>query len=112
MPIGTPKLHLLAYDIANPKRLTQVHHTVREWGVPLQYSVFVVYANRLGLDSLTAQLNAIIHPTEDDIRIYPLPSRIEMIHYGRQVLPEGVELVGGRLSGDRIAGLAEAAEAR
>lgn len=112
MPINTPGLHLLAYDIADPKRLAQVHRTVCEWGVPLQYSVFLVYASHRALDSLTAQLNAIIHPSEDDIRIYALPGRIEMTHYGRQVLPEGVELLGGRLAGDRIAGLAEAAEAR
>lgn len=112
MAIGKPGLHLLAYDIADPKRLARVHRTVREWGVPLQYSVFLIYAGSIGIETVVEQLSAIIHPVEDDIRIYALPGRIEMIHYGRQVLPAGVELVGGQLSGERIAGLVEAAEAR
>jgi len=34
-------LHLVAYDIADPKRLYQVHKRMRGFGDPLQYSVFV-----------------------------------------------------------------------
>ena len=102
MPAGALKSHVLAYDIADPKRLVRVHRTVREWGLPLQYSVFLVYASSTGLNSLLARLDAIIDRRQDDIRVYTLPRRVEMTHYGRQILPEGVGLVGGRLSGENI----------
>jgi CRISPR-associated endonuclease Cas2 len=32
--------YLVAYDIADPKRLQRVHRTMRGYGDPLQYSVF------------------------------------------------------------------------
>ncbi len=108
MPSGIRKFYLLAYDIADPKRLVRVHRRVRQWGVPLQYSVFVVYTSSVGLGVLLVQLEAIIDRKRDDIRIYPLPRRLEMTHYGRQVLPEGVEIVGGRFAGETMAGLVQA----
>ncbi len=39
MAANKTRLYLLAYDIADPRRLTQVHRTVRAVGAPLQYSV-------------------------------------------------------------------------
>ena len=32
--------YIVAYDIADPKRLQRVHRTMRGYGDPLQYSVF------------------------------------------------------------------------
>ncbi len=87
--------YLLTYDIADPRRLQRVHRRVSEWGIPLQYSVFIVRTNTPGLNALCAELSEIINTKEDDIRIYPLPQRLEMHQYGNPLLPDGVELIGG-----------------
>jgi len=94
MAIRAPQLFLLAYDIANPKRLVRVHRQVRKRGLALQYSVFLLLDTPSGLDGLLGQLDRIIDGREDDIRVYPLPARLDAEHYGRQFLPEGVRLLG------------------
>lgn len=83
---------LLAYDIAHPKRLVRVHRTVKGYGMPLQYSVFLVVGNSRTLDELLAELDDIINPKEDDIRVYPLPLQFDADQYGRQWLPRGIDL--------------------
>lgn len=92
MPIHQRRPHLLAYDIADPRRLVRVHRTVRDYGLPLQYSVFLVVGTAHDLDLLLAELDRIIHPKEDDIRVYPLPMTFDADAYGRQWLPAGVDL--------------------
>lgn len=39
MSTGRPVLHLVCYDIRDPKRLLRVHRFLRSQGFPLQYSV-------------------------------------------------------------------------
>ncbi|MEJ2389204.1 MAG: CRISPR-associated endonuclease Cas2 [Chromatiaceae bacterium] len=94
MPIQARKSYLLSYDIADPDRLVRVHRTVRRWGIPLQYSVFLVPTDVTGLQDLLGELKALIDERADDIRVYPLPARLEVVRYGRQALPSGVDLVG------------------
>jgi len=83
---------LLAYDIADPKRLVRVHRTVRREGIPLQYSVFLLVATAAELDALLDRLERIIRPAADDVRVYPLPLRIDAAYYGRQWLPPEADL--------------------
>ena len=94
MAIHAPQLYLLAYDIANPKRLVKVHRRVSKRGLALQYSVFLLLDTPAGLDGLLGQLDRIIDGREDDIRVYPLPASLDAEHFGRQFLPEGVRLLG------------------
>ena len=94
MAIHAPQLYLLAYDIANPKRLVKVHRQVSKRGLALQYSVFLLLDTPAGLDGLLGQLDRIIDGREDDIRVYPLPASLDAEHFGRQFLPEGVRLLG------------------
>lgn len=101
-----PRLHLLAYDIADPDRLVRVHRTMRRWGVPLQYSVFLIRVNIPALERLKDELNDLINRKLDDIRIYPLPSRLDLTQYGRQLFPPGVDFFGKDLCNDLIPGLA------
>ena len=86
---------MLAYDIADPRRLTQVHRTARRCGMPLQYNVFIDPGTAPAIDDLAGELDAIIDRGQDDIRIYPLPIRQDLVHYGRQRLTDGVDLFGG-----------------
>lgn len=84
--------YLLAYDIADPKRLARVHRLVRGHGTPLQYSVFLIVGTAAQIDALLDQLDDIIEPAADDIRVYPLPQPLRAAHYGRQWLPAGAKL--------------------
>jgi CRISPR-associated protein Cas2 len=105
MTIHKPQTFLLAYDIADPERLVRVHRACRQWGVPIQYSVFLVPSTPAGIAALVDELRGIIDERADDVRVYPLPSRAEVAQYGRQGLPEGVVLAGGRFGGEKIAAL-------
>jgi CRISPR-associated protein Cas2 len=105
MASNRPRLFLLAYDIADPERLRDVHRTVRRWGLPLQYSVFLIPTSSTELSDLLQELAALIHKRRDDIRVYPLPDRLDIAHYGRQMLPDGVKLVGDKPIADAVAAL-------
>jgi len=105
MAINKTRFHILSYDIGDPKRLQRVHRRVRESGVPLQYSVFLVPASTPVLEELLSDLDEIIDPTEDDIRVYPLPTIVDAYRYGRQELPEGVALFSGDDLSDTLAAL-------
>jgi len=83
---------LVCYDITEPRRLARVWRAVREFGVPLQYSVFWTQLDDVGVD---AALNAIatrIDPRRDDVRLYPLPENVQITGLGRDVVPIGVDL--------------------
>lgn len=49
--------------------------------------------NRRELHQLKAELSALIHPRQDDIRFYPLESNPQQICLGVQALPEGIYLL-------------------
>lgn len=106
MPANRPGLYLLAYDIADPRRLTRVHRTVRRRGLPLQYSVFIIPGTAAEIDRLLVDLDAIIEPRADDIRVYPLPRQLDIVHYGRQWLSAGLQLLGGTALDIALAALA------
>ncbi len=85
-------LYLVAYDIANPKRLGRVHRVLKRAGLPVQYSVFTVVMKRKVLLRLLEDLTELIHPAQDDIRCYRLPNNTEMKTLGRQLFPADVML--------------------
>ncbi|MCX7107151.1 MAG: CRISPR-associated endonuclease Cas2 [Methylococcales bacterium] len=88
-------LYLIAYDIANPKRLSRVHRVLKKEGLPLQYSVFTVVIKRKALLRLLQAITEIIHPAQDDIRCYRLPDHADIKTLGRQFFPEDVMLFTG-----------------
>ena len=91
-------LYLIAYDIANPKRLSRVHRALKKQGLPVQYSVFTVVMKRKALSRLLTSINELIHPVRDDIRCYRLPERTEIKTLGRQFFPEDVMLFTGGIN--------------
>lgn len=64
--------YLVAYDIADPRRLRLVHACVTGHGTPLQYSVFVCDLTDIELIGLRTKLRDIIHHTADSIAIIRL----------------------------------------
>ncbi len=85
-------LYLIAYDIADPRRLSRVHRTLKKRGLPVQYSVFSVVIKRQALMRLMESIDQLIQPAEDDIRCYRLPEHTDIKTLGRQFFPEDVML--------------------
>jgi len=85
-------LYLIAYDIADPKRLARVHRALKKQGLPVQYSVFTVVLKRKALIRLLDYLLHLIHPLEDDVRCYRLSHQPATNCLGRQFFPEDVML--------------------
>jgi CRISPR-associated protein Cas2 len=83
---------LVCYDIAEPRRLARVWRAVREFGVPLQYSVFWARLDDIGLGGALAAIATRIDPRRDDVRFYPLPENVQITGLGRDVVPLGVDL--------------------
>ena len=83
---------LVCYDIAEPRRLARVWRAVREFGVPLQYSVFWARLDNIGLGEALAAIATRIEPHADDVRLYPLPENVQITGLGRDVVPLGVDL--------------------
>jgi CRISPR-associated protein Cas2 len=82
--------YLVCYDIADERRLTKVFRYLKERGIHLQYSVFLCSLTWPDLESLKADLSRDINESEDDVRIYPLPSGnpIETLGCG-DLVPDG-----------------------
>jgi CRISPR-associated protein Cas2 len=64
--------YIVAYDIADPKRLQRVHRTMRGYGDPLQYSVFRCMLSPSERVLLIEALTPIINHREDQIMLINL----------------------------------------
>jgi CRISPR-associated protein Cas2 len=85
-------LYLIAYDIADPRRLGRVHRILKKQGLPVQYSVFTVVMKRPKLLRLLERIEQRIQAAEDDVRCYRLPTNCDAVTLGRQYFPEDVLL--------------------
>lgn len=79
---------LVAYDIADKRRLGRVHRLLKKHGVPVQYSVFLVRASAAQMGALMAQTATLIREQADDVRAYCLPENGWSIALGSAILPE------------------------
>ncbi len=89
---GRRQLYLLAYDIASPDRLRAVARLAQDHGVRIQYSVFLLQLTPARRDNLLKRLERIIHPRQDDVRLYPLPDKPAWELHGREHWPPGIWL--------------------
>lgn len=64
--------YLVAYDIRDGKRLRRVHKTVKGYGWPMQYSVFICDLDDMELMALRMDLGAIIHHHADSVAVIDL----------------------------------------
>ncbi len=100
MPDRRPRPYLVCYDIRDPDRLRRVHRCMREWGLPLQYSVFYCRLRPQGQRRLQRALQGLIDERVDDIRIYCLRDSATITFQGVEPIPEGLILEGLRLERD------------
>lgn len=64
--------YLVAYDIRDDNRLRRVHKTVKAYGWPMQYSVFICDLDRIELLDLQAELGDIIQHNADSVALIDL----------------------------------------
>ena len=95
MALNQPRNWLIAYDIADPRRLRRVHRFLCEHAVPVQYSVFTTRAAPLKLGLIRAGLAEIVDAKEDDVRMYPVPEPANLSVFGEKALPEGLQVIEG-----------------
>lgn len=88
------RLYVISYDITDPKRLGRIHRYLKRRGLAVQYSVFVVHTHSVGLQRILDGIGQLLDEHTDDIRAYPLPARLDYVHLGRPLLPEGINLHG------------------
>lgn len=84
--------HLVAYDIANPKRLRRICKIMEGYGDRLQYSVFVCDLSPSELVALRWDVRRVMRFEEDSVVIVdlgnPTTAKFEFIGQHRK-LPEG-----------------------
>jgi CRISPR-associated protein Cas2 len=98
MALNQIRSWLIAYDIANPRRLQRVHALLRDEAVPVQYSVFAARCSAAKLGAIRMAVANLIARREDDVRFYPVPEPASLFVYGRKALPEGLQLLDGGAS--------------
>ena len=85
---------LITYDISNPRRLRRFHRFLRRHALPIQYSVFLYIAPHDRARHFAATLEQRIDTREDDLRLYPLPSKPQYHTLGRAHPLAGISLFG------------------
>ncbi|MGP0067680.1 MAG: CRISPR-associated endonuclease Cas2 [Isosphaeraceae bacterium] len=67
--------YLVAYDIANPKRLRKVARTCEDFGLRKQFSVFFCRLTAVDLVRLKSRLYDVINLDQDQVLFVPICGR-------------------------------------
>ena len=86
--------YLICYDIAEPRRLNRLHRMVSEDAFMVQYSVYLAWKTPQAMDELKEAIRGRINPHADDVRIYTLPERLDVVVLKRR--DEDIWLLGCR----------------
>ncbi len=68
--MASQQWYLIAYDIADARRLQRVHRFLRTRAWMLQKSVYLCRLDRAGLEDIRRGLRKLTDPAADDIRAY------------------------------------------
>lgn len=63
---------VVSYDIVDDKRRTKVHKILKNFGTPVQYSVFECSLDAATLERLRKKLKSQVNQKEDSVRFYTL----------------------------------------
>ncbi len=89
--------YLLAYDIANPKRLAKIAKAMEAIGERVQDSVFEAYLDAAELGRLLKKVEKIINLKEDSLRVYLLcgacREKVRCLGQGKVTPQPGVMIV-------------------
>jgi CRISPR-associated protein Cas2 len=88
--------YLLSYDIADKRRLREMHKLARAYGRPLQYSVFACTLRREDRVRLASRIEALIDRAKDRVVLLDLGTVADreswippLEIFGRQEIPRG-----------------------
>ena len=70
-----------------------MHRLIRDWGVPIQFSIFEVEVNSDQLEQLMAELRGLINQDEDKVMFYRLSPEQDRICLGLAVQVEDLLFV-------------------
>lgn len=63
---------VVVYDISNDKRRSKLHKRLKDFGSPVQFSVFECLLDSKGIQRMKAAVNKVIRPRLDHVRYYVL----------------------------------------
>lgn len=61
---------VVVYDISNDKRRTRLHNQLKNYGTPVQYSVFECLLDKAQVKKMKQAVRRIIRPRLDHVRYY------------------------------------------
>ena len=67
--------YIIAYDIADPKRLHRVARVLERWAIRCQKSVFVFKGSELAIGELLKKLTLILKLDEDCVQAWRISTR-------------------------------------
>jgi len=90
------RAYLLSYDIADKRRLREMHKLAKAYGRPLQYSVFACTLRREDRVRLASRIESLIDRAKDRVVLLDLGTVADreswippMEIFGRQEVPRG-----------------------
>lgn len=86
---------VVVYDISNDKRRTKLHNKLKDFGSPIQYSVFECVLTSSEIVKMKQDVRKITRPRLDHVRFYTLctecKGKVEII--GRSEVTSEVDVV-------------------
>lgn len=83
---------IVAYDIADPRRLNKVAKLIKDYGVRVQKSIFEVDVDDRRFTEMKARIEELIEAYEDGVKYFPLCEKcagtVEIIGQGVFVDPD------------------------
>lgn len=64
--------YLVTYDVREPQRLTRLHKRLKDWGTPVQYSVFEAILTGVEAERMWSMVRATIDEKMDWVALYRL----------------------------------------
>ncbi len=63
---------VIVYDISNDKRRTKLHKLLKNYGSPVQYSVFEVILSMEEIKQMKKEVQKLLRPKTDHLRYYSI----------------------------------------
>lgn len=83
---------IVAYDIADPKRLARIAKIMKDYGVRVQKSIFEATARGGVFEQMRRRVESVIVPEEDGVKYFPLcekcAGKVEIIGQGIFIDPD------------------------
>jgi CRISPR-associated protein Cas2 len=68
--MAAEKFLVVVYDISNDKRRTRVHKILKDYGTPVQYSVFECLIDDANMKKMILRVKKVLRPRLDHLRLY------------------------------------------